>query len=291
MMDYGRLLNHSWNLAWRFKSLWVLGIFVSGGVPFSMSWQDDTRTLSQLGASDAVILTLFVVATTLATISLILYFLTSGSLIDAVNRITRGGSYRLGESFSNGFHFFWRMVGLGLLAFMSILVVVAVCAVPAILLFLVSTVLGVISLFILVPVAIAGIFVVAAVYQLAERVVVVRDSVVGDAIDEAWMLFRRHLGQNVILTLMYLCISLGFGMVFMMLAALVAVPFVVMALTSTAGLILALAFGIPAVLLVAILVEGISGAFTSAMYTLFYFELLGSPATPPATAPSHGVTV
>ncbi len=47
------------------------------------------------------------------------------------------------------------------------------------------------------------------------------------------------------------------------------------------GLILALILGIPVLFLVLILFNGIFGTFMSAIYTLFYFELLqpGQPIT------------
>jgi hypothetical protein len=287
-MNYSKLMNQAWELTWRFKSLWILGIFVSASAPYSLNWQEDSKVLSNFGVPLTMSLTLLAVSLVVGFVFMILYFIASGSLIDAVNRLARGGQYRFGNSVANGLHFFWRMLGLGLLVFFVVAVWLGVCAIPAVLCFLMSTVLGVISLFFVVPLGLAGIFAAASLYLLAERSVVVRDIGIGDGIDEAWTLFRRSVGHNVVLALIYLGVTIGFGMLFLVLAAIIAVPFVAMALTSTAGLVIAIAIGIPAVLLLALLVTGVTGAFTNAMYTLFYFDLLDSMQPPAAGAAQVG---
>lgn len=287
-MNYSKLMNQAWELTWRFKSLWILGIFVSASAPISLDWQENADTLSAFGVPFTVSVTLLTVALIIGIVLAILYFIASGSLIDAVNRLARGGQYRFGNSLANGLHFFWRMVGLGLLVFFAVAVWLAACAIPAVLFFLINTALGAISLIVVIPMGFAGIFAAASLYLLAERSVVVRDIGIGDGIDEAWTLFRRSVGHNVVLALIYMGVTIGFGLLFLVLAAVLAVPFVAMAFTSTAGLVLAIGIGIPAVLLLALLVTGIAGAFTNAMYTLFYFDLLDSMQAPQAAPAKPG---
>lgn len=286
-MNYSKLMNQAWDLTWRFKGLWIFGIFVSASTPYSLDWNEDTNLLARVGVPLQWSITLLLVALVIAVIGAILYFIASGSLIDAANRLARGGQYRFANSFANGLHFFWRMLGLGVLVFLAVGLWLGVCAIPAVLCFLIATILGVLSLFIVIPLALAGIFTAASIYLLSERSVVVRDIGIGDALEEAWTLFRLSVGHNVVLALIYMGATLAFGFLFLVLAAVIAVPFVAMALTSTAGLVIAIGLGIPAVLLLALLVTGITGAFTNTMYTLFYFDLLASLQTPSAaTAPA-----
>ena len=103
-MDYGKIISKSFEIAWRYKSLWIFGMFASGGfnVDFSghpsMQMQPNDFGVPQfppelLGMFLIAIIVLAIVFTVAGQIS-------QAAIIDSTNRIVRGGRYRFSDAFS-----------------------------------------------------------------------------------------------------------------------------------------------------------------------------------------------
>lgn len=283
----GPIINKAWAITKHYKSLWVLGAF-AGSIPtWSFQWDmSKHQTLGgaglfpeSIGTSIALIMALLV----LGLIFAILYLICSAGLIDAVNRIARGGQYKLGTSFSIGVDYFWRFLGIFILYIFAFIVMLLALAIPGAICFWINILFGFLSLVVLIPAGIVGFFVMYSVYELTRRAVVTRNVGIGDAVEEAWYLFRHNLATNAIFALVVLGLSLLIGLVFLVILGALAAPFVAIAFIQPppVGLILALVLGIPVLFLVLILFNGVFGTFMSAIYTLFYFELLqpGQPIT------------
>jgi hypothetical protein len=283
-MEIGSILQRSWDLAWKYKSLWVFGLFIQGvgGANVNSFWDpSDSDGLDSLIANPAF-MTLLGVGLVIGFIFLIMHFISSGAHIDAVNKLTRGGTYSFGSSFSVGVDNFWRFVGLSLLMLGAVIALILILALPGILFFLIHPVIGVLGLMILIPALLAGLVVILMIYWLAQRAVVVRGSSIGDALDEAYFLFRTYLGTCVKFALVLLLISIVVGVAFMVILGIIAAPFIAMALAAEGGLIPALVSGIPIVLVVMLVLEGMLGSFFHSANTLFYFRLLEIPVQQPA---------
>jgi len=290
-MRIGDLINRSWDISMKYKSLWLLGLLAEGAWFGSVfrnqhsDWKFAENDLFLSGAAIALVFALLI----LMLVLLVLHFLSVAGLIDSVNRITRGGEYKMSLAFAAGFRVFWRYVGLWLLAAMTGIGLVAVLAIPVALFFVIGPVLGVISVIIALPVLLAGAFVIYNIYALTQRSIVARDCSIGDALSEAYWLFRRNLGPNVAVFLVYLVLAIGITLAAVILILLIAAPFIAMALSSTGGKIVAIILGLPLVLAVLLVIEGIAGVFLNSLYTLFYFGLVepnGDVAAPPQADPS-----
>jgi hypothetical protein len=288
-MEYGGIVRRSWALAWQHKSLWILGLFAGGGTFGTMEWHSKNITPEKLHMAPETFALLGMGLTLLGIVFLLMSVLASAALIDAVNRLARGGVYRLRDSFSAGVDLFWRFLGLCLLALGTVVILVAILAVPGVLLFLMSTVVGVLSLIVLIPLFLAGGFVINAIFQLAARSLVVRSCSIGDALDEGYYLLRTRLSANLAIFAIFILLSIGVGVISLIILGIVGGPFVAMAIMSTTGLVVALVIGLPLVLLVIWVIHGLTGSFFSAMYTLFYFELVEPSATPAAPAQPTGL--
>lgn len=299
-MDYGKIIRDSFALSWRHKTLWILGIFAGMGGGFNTSFnKDDIEALNgspfggALGGlgnnSTEVWQTLAPYAIGLTIFGLLfvaMHCIAVPGLIDAVNRITRGGVYKLSESFSTGIDFFWRTLGMIILMIVTFVVVTGALAAIVLVSWLAAMPLGVITLLLALPVFFGTIIVAVSVYNLALRAMVARNVSIGDAISEGYGLFRLHLGKNII----FLLITIGLG-----LALTIAVGMVTILVFAPIGL-LAYSFGLAvwqAFLLAVILslpvtipIGGYLGVFHSSMYTMFYFALVEPQGPQYAATPS-----
>ena len=275
-MQIGDLVSRSWDISFKYKSLWILGLLAEGAW-FSSALRNQDNSW-RFGESDflfsGMAIALAFALLLLMFVLLILHFLSVAGLIDSVNRITRGGEYRLSQAFATGFRVFWRFIGLWLVLLMAVLGLTVALAIPVVLLFVVSTLLGVLSLIVTIPILLAGLFAFYNVYALTQRAIVARDCSIGDALSEAYWLFRRNLGPNVAVFLVFVVLAIVITIVAVMIVLLIAAPFIAMALSSTAGIVGAIIFGVPVVAAVVLVLEGFSGVFLNSLYTLFYFGLV-----------------
>ncbi|HVP06550.1 MAG TPA: DUF948 domain-containing protein, partial [Candidatus Acidoferrum sp.] len=258
----------------------------SGGSVFGWDWKRHSEDFGNLHISPAIGVLIIAIAVVMILVFLILHLIATGALIDAVNRLARGGVYRLRDSFAIGIDFFWRMFGIYLVGVFAFVILVAAIVVPAVICFLVSTVVGGLSLIVLVPIGLVGMFVITNVFSLTQRALVARNVRLADAIEEGYWLFRNNLGANLVIFIIFMALSIGLWLVAMMIIGLAAGPFIALALTSTTGLIVAIVLGLPIVLIVMWVISGFLGAFFSSLFTLFYFELVEPSAAPAPVSPA-----
>lgn len=300
-MDYGKLINRSFALAWRYKILWIFGLFTGMGSSMldwgehggdsewlrglsgdfdqwdSSSFDIDPEMLLPLAGGLLAALLL------LGLVFLIANRIATPALIDSVNSITRGGQFRFSNSFSRGIDLFWRFIGMFFVElfawFSSMIILVPLCII------LIITLIG-------IPVAIAVIF--FAVYfwftffSLAERAIVARNCSIGDGLSEAWILIKTNFGSTLMMGLITLGLSIAIGLVAMIGLLMIALPFGgatwIMTDSPVAGFLIGFLISLP----VGLVIGGFSGTILSSLYTLYYFELVdptqpvqpGPPAQP-----------
>ena len=299
-MDYGRIISDSFRIAWRYKSLWVFGLFAGGGgtgFHFDDSWLEgrdlgfnpeeflqtwnipfDWHLLIPIGLALGIMSLAF----------LVMHLISVPALIDGVNKIKRGGSYRLGSSFSVGIDFFWRVLGLTLIAFIIIFGLIVLAVAFGLAAYAIHVAILVIYILIMIPLFISLMFVIATVVELATRAMVVRDTGVFDSLHEGYLLLRRNLVSNILMFLIYMALTLGLGLGALIVWAIVGAPIALIALATGLGIapaiILAVIIGMP----ISLVVGGFSGTALETLYTLYYFELVepGGQIRPNSTAPA-----
>ena len=294
-IDFGNLISRSFEIAWKYKTLWIFGLFTGAGVhsfnidlpdEFSQKvgrtfdlqdyspWVDRLDLPSDLGGPllGAIIVWLAV----LILLFFVCYLIAQPAIIDAVNKITRGGQYRLGDSFSRGVDFFWRFLGLTLVSIMCVLAVLAVIVLLA--------VASLWTLIVTIPCAIIVYFFVWHIFALGEVAMVARDGRIADAIAEGWDLVWRNKTNCLIMTFLLIGIAIAF-MIIMAIVALVAfLPVGLLVALLTGNLIAILLLGLVIGLPVSMVVGGYTGTFFNALYVQFYFRLY-EPAAAPIPAP------
>jgi len=296
-MDYSRIIHESFRIAWEHKSLWIFGVFVSGGAAFNfdptpfgweggedLPWGLSPGMLENWQPSWEVILPLVALVGSIVLLSIILSFIAYPALIDGANKIKRGGVYTFSSSFSAGLDFFFRFVGLTIVFAVVTVVATLITVLLAIGAFKVSPILGGLYLVVAIPVAIAGMFSTTTVYYLAERVIVLRNATIGDGISEGILLLRQNVVPCILIALISIGLALGIAIVTFVASLLFSIPFAAIGALSGLGLIPAILMSVLIGLPLSIVVGGYVGASMTNLYTLFYIELVepSKPLSSPA---------
>jgi len=289
-IDFGALISRSFQIAWRHKSLWVFGLFLNGG---GGSYNLDTNEwfarnrydfdpgryegLEHFFEEFAVPVLGVVVLALLAFILIMVVcsLIAKPAMIDGVNNITRGGQYRFGSSFSRGLDFFWRFLGITMLA-----LVIFVALILGVVLFAAAispwTLLFTIPLFLL-----AGFFI-WHTFELAQVAMVARDISIGDALQEGFTLLTRNLGNCFIMSLVLFGLGIGFFIVIGILTLMFFFPLNMMVGSMAGGTLGAVMLGFFIGLPVSLVLGGYAGTFFESLYIQFYFRLV-EPAPTYAT--------
>ena len=285
-MDYGRIISDSFNISWRYKSLWLFGLFAGGGgsgFNFDDSWfkkQDigfdleeffetwdftfDWHMLIPIGMALAVMGIGFI----------IMHLISVPALIDGVNKIKRGGSYRLGSSFSVGIDFFWRFFGLSIIAIMLIFGSIILAVAFGFFAYAIHWGVMVFYILIMIPVFLGFIVGTTAVFELGTRAMVVRNIGIFDSISEGYLLLKRNIVNNILMFLIYIGLSIALGLGALLIWAIVGAPIALIALATGLGIIPALILAVIMGLPISLIVGGYIGTVVESLYTLFYFELV-----------------
>ncbi len=291
-MDYGKIVSTGWKQAWRYKTLWIFGFFISGGGfgfmgdignkfkierPFNLNLPD----VENLLVGHLALILLLIAAGLLALLVwIVLSTISVGGLIDAAGQLKRGEIYSFGRAFKIGAHYFWRIFGIGILTFIVGFAFVIMLIIFGVIAFKIATALGVLSLLVLIPILIIAIFLLSITLSMAHRYIILEDRKVFDAIGDGFTLWKSHLGPSLLYTLIYIAISIGVAMGTFIVFVFAVMPFIAVAFVN---LIVAIILGVPVVLLILLVVDGLTGSAMHLMSTEFYFQLLeeGKPAAAP----------
>jgi hypothetical protein len=307
-MDYGNVLARAWQISWRWKVLWILGLLAGLGRVMSGGSNSQYTTSSgdwggpkgfgippEVAAALAGVACLgIIVAIALWVVSVI----ARGGLIAGVQQVEDEGETSFGSAWRAGARKFWTLFGIGILA-----------AIPMILALLLGVfVLG--STFlagmqassdasflgrlggVLAPLAccsvafLCGLMIVALILAqiriYAERAAIIEDLGWIDAFKRGWEVLKENLGPTIILWIIFFVIALGLALLIGGAMAVMMLPFLAL-LSNTdppswavgplccGGVILVVVFAA---------ITAFIETFTSATWTLAYRDLTGLDAQP-----------
>ncbi len=285
-MDYGRIISFGFSNAWKYKSLWILGFFVSAGGGANFNIGDKDRFDFGFGrgyvadfAERILENPLILVLLAAVLLAVILFFvimgtISIGGLIEAARRFEEKETYHFGQIFGVGVSNFWRLLGILILMIVVVLAVVLFHVLLGVIAFTINWAVGVMSLLILIPTFFILLFIAIATSAMAERLIVIKRRPVFDAIGDGFSLWISNLGPTILYALIYLGISIGVFLATMIVVMFIAMPFVAIGFVN---LLVALVFGIPIVLAVLVVMEGFSGSAMHLMTTEFYYQIAARP--------------
>lgn len=272
-MNYEKIITESFKLSWKNRSLWVFGMFVAGvtGSDFDFGREIDLETFDPYAFEFDIAEMLPWMLGILAVVVIfsVLYLIAKTALIDAVNKLTRGGVYSFSDSYSCGLTYFWRMLGMSFLAYGLLFLLVIILVVFAVVMSAINDWLILVALLIGLPVFLFGVFTVFSTVELGSRALVVRNVSIGDAAHEGWTLFWSHKTESFMIFLAFFVTSIALAIGTMIFFGILS-----LSLAFSGGSMMLL---VPVNIMYFIVVGGIFGTFLSALYTIFYFRLLEPP--------------
>lgn len=304
-MDYGAVLSRAWQIGWRNKALWVLGILAGcsasgrggGGGPSGSGLQyrfnssdvppgfyGDFRGFERFIENNAEVLILIGIGLFCLALFVGLFFLAlgvigQGGLIAGYAGADEGAKITLGEGFNFGLQYFWRLLGIRVVFWLAGLVIGVVLLLGALGFGIITLGIGLICLIplicLLIPVAMA----VDAYVALTMVAAIEDDKSVLDAFGRSWQVVKENLGPVIV---MGLILVVGGGIV----SAILFLPFIGVVVPAVTGLLVGSdeavlggvaisALCLVAAIPVAIALNGLVTTFITGSWTLTYRRLTG----------------
>lgn len=315
-MDYGRVVRDAWDVTWRYRSLWILGLFAGGVAAPQCAWSGgggppDARTdpsrfapgvpaddvsaeiAGWVAANIALLATLALVLVVVALAAFVISLIAQGGMTRAGADAVEGRAPTLGKTWAAGLRLFWRFLALWLailLVFIGVAILVALVA--ALLVGLAQSeapALGVAVLVLGLPLLALGLLLaigVAIVVPLAQRAIALEDLGPIGGLRAGWRLARANLGASLLVWILSIGLGLAAGFGIVIALAVIAIPLTLVGFTlwSAAGWSAATALFvvIAAVLVIGVLV--VAGAMLNTFFwhywTMAYLRLSGRHAHP-----------
>ncbi len=302
-MDIGRVLGRAWEITWRWKALWVLGLLAalgsgaggSSNVIYSGDageWAGHPGMGVQVPPEMVGVLVGVGCLALLIGIALwVLSLIGRGGLIAGVQQVEEEETMTLSQAWRAGVSRFWTLFGLSVLASLPILLLVLVGVVAAVAMIVGGVVLGEafesgapawimlsIAFFgglccVAVPVGI----VLEQIRIYGERAAILEGLGWIDAFKRGWEILKANLGTTIILWLIFLVIGLILaGLIFgTMLGVSLPLVGIFSQVDPGAWILVPICFGVILAAIIGALVGAIVQTFTSAAWTLAYREMTG----------------
>jgi hypothetical protein len=299
-MEYGAILRKAWEITWKNKALWILGILASCGRgggsgasgnysnyrvesgEFGRMGQEFERFIEKLSGDETFWLVLAGAVILILILSLLFYALGvigQGGLIAAFHKSDQGTIVGLSQAFQAGLGYFWRLLGAQVLIGLVILAIILLLTIPTVGLAIFTLGLGILCLlpvFFLLALA-AGVYV-----QFVQMGIVVEGLGVTASMRRAWDVIRANLGPVLLMSVILILGAL-------VVSGVIALPFLAAVLPLITGALVGgdaarAGIGLAAVCLIGylpilILLQGILTTYVSGSWTLTYLRLIERPGT------------
>jgi hypothetical protein len=299
-MDFGAILKRTWDITWKFKGLWVLGILAGcsgrngggsgGNASNSINFQGSGDSFPQLerffnsidpavwiGLAAAIVLIVLL----LVVVFLVLAILGQAGLIHGFDRADEGEMVTLSGAFRGGLPYFWRLFGLQVLLFVLSIVMVGFIVAALLVIGILTLGIGLLCLVplicLLVPLAVA----VGAYLQLVQVAIVVEDIDIFRGFGQAWQAVKDQPGGLIVMTLI---LVLGGGIV----GLLISLPLIALIIPVVTGLLMgtntAVGVGVGVAVIgfllylpILIVLNGILQTYIQGAWTITYRRIIDRP--------------
>jgi len=307
-VDYFGILKKAWNVTWKYKMLWVLGLFAGAGsggssIGGSSNYSGNTGagsspSVDQLTRWATENVALIAVAVGLLVVIGVVWWILSiaaqGGLVHGANEAAEGRTPSLKASWGVGFARWGRTFMIGFVLGIPVAVVAVVMSLVLVAMIGGGAATGdeaaigaalaggmclVLPIFVVLIIAIS--LIIGIVYQLALRYGVLDDVTFGQAIKRGWDDLWAKRGAFVMFLVMLLP-GFAIGMIMLLFTLPFMVPAIAFAFAEKfvmAGAMFVL------MALVALVPNAIYGTFMSSAWTIFFRQMTGrEPSAKPAPA-------
>jgi hypothetical protein len=317
-MEYGAIIKQAWQMVWRRRFLWLLGMFAGGGAGFGngvnynfgggggggrggsgssvgpgagpTSEQINAWVMANVGLLIAIVVGALLLVLALIVVS----FIARGGLTFATLELGQG---RPGKpAWRAGMRYFWRFVGIALIQVAVIAAFLAVGLAFGALAFFVGfavnqalgIVLGLLAvlvflalLAVLIPVGILA----HIIIMYAERAMIDRDMGPISGLVEGWRIFRTRFGESLLVWLISAGLGIGVGIVTILGVIVLLVPLggigflIYLATQFTAPFIVYAAVAGLLFIVAVWVLSGIVNSYFYSYWSLAYLQLTGRTTT------------
>ncbi len=314
-MNYGDTLKRGWQLAWNNKWLWLLGFLAAlgggSGAASNSNYQMDPSTTPgtispELAAGlTGVALLLCCVGIIVGILLWLVSLASKGGLITGVAELDRGQPSSFGRAFRQGWKKLLPLVGMTLLVFAVVIVLGIILAIG-----FAGTLAAALGagasmdsnalagllgtagfvflclLCLLIPLTL----VLNLIYAFAYRGIMLRDMPVMDSIRHGWRVVREHLGEIVLLGLLFVVVNVVIALIAGTIMGLVGLSSGLFSLLMSGGeptttQIVTAGIGMLATFVIFAIISAIFTAWRSATFTLAYQQWTGKEALKDSAAP------
>lgn len=310
-MDHIGVLKRAWSVTWRYRILWLFGLFAGGtgggGGGYNFSSGDLPRDVEWIGSRELArvgywlqdnIALIIAVAAFFMVIGFGMFILSiaaKGGLVHLVNEAEEERPVLGMDGWSAGFRNWFRVFGIGLVLFLPFFVLLFFVLIATFAPLIGPVIAGGEPGLEAVAGMCGGLFfggivlvllgiLIGLLDTLAVRHAVLDDSGVFASIAAAWNDVRTRFKDVLVMWLIMIAVGIAFGIAVAMVAAVFGVGIVAAVFTEAyvvagvVGFLLFLALLVP---------SAFYGAFTSAVWTVFFRRLTGREAAAPAAAPGY----
>ncbi|HWO57046.1 MAG TPA: hypothetical protein VNN55_05730 [bacterium] len=290
-LPISEIIRDSFAIAWRYKYLWLFGLFAGGAGGGLQIPGDSGGGLERIDEIKAWILAalamILLVGFVVGVIIITLHTISKSALIYNAYQIETGGAHTLSGGWDFGLKRFWPMLGVTLTQWLIMFSFVVILILLEVAIFAISVPLGVLSLLPAIPLFFFGIAAVVVVWAYAERYVVLEDRGVIESIGEGWSLVKSEWQPTVTVLLIKLAIAIAVGIGLMGIGLVLMLPAIGIWAVSKP---LAIVYGILVLAPFVILVGAYFGTFDSLVWTKVFLRLraaaYGAPAVTAPAAPT-----
>jgi hypothetical protein len=308
-MDFGKILSRAWEITWHWKVLWIFGFLASLGQGWggsTSSYSVDSRDFNMAGlgqgppgafwaAMGGVVLAIICVLFLLAIAIWIVSIISRGALIAGVVQVEDEEHTAFRRAWDVGFHRFWTLFGLAVLAALPLLALVLVGLVlfglgiaGGVSLLDVQEAAGIgtivttslfFACFLCCGLVVLGI-VLDQIRVYGERAAILEGLGWIDAFMRGWQVIRDNLGPTIVLWLIFFALGLVVAVISAALALVLVAPFLVLVGVTEGGAwsLIPVACGGFLGLIIFALVRSVVTTYISSSWTLAFRELTARPA-------------
>jgi len=274
-MDYMNIISRSLQNAWKYKFLWLFGLFVgwSGGGSGGSG-----RVGSDHWHIDPGLLALIIVgALFVGLIVFLLNIWSEGALIHGIRQKESNQPTDFTDCSRRGWKKFGSIFGIKILAFIAVIGVIIASAIFLVPAFLASVVLGILLCLLFVPALIVVIFMIVAVESWALRFAIIRDMSWEASITQGWQLLKSRTSKTIGVALSSFLTKFVFGIMLVFMGLILALPAILIGIASLGlALIPMIAFGV----ILLLLFTAYLGTFGSSVWTIGFMQLTEEETAP-----------
>jgi hypothetical protein len=284
-IDFIGIFKRAAKIVWNNRFLFWFGLLVALGSPGSFNFSPSGNDLSgndtaknYMASHWQAVLVISIAAIIIGMIFFLISLVAKAGLIRSVDLITHDKKTSFKKEWKEGKKYLWNLVKLFLIFLLAGIVIFLVLAIPVIYflanqLWLWAFLLGILAIAIFIPI----IFVMAFTNIFAQFYIVLSNLRVWSAIETAYNLLVKNLGNSIIFALLFLVVSIIFGIVMLpvigiILLILVPAGILFYALSKVVFAIY-LVFAILGAGAVILFFSAILNAFKTTAWTLFFKEI------------------